>query len=94
MKNLAQTLSWLSALTTQPSVEPWRDKEQMVHAQTIYDAAYEAGLTTAQVYWVAIYKAKTEFLQGLGIQISMSRKGTPGITRPASRLVVYQDPEI
>ena len=43
----------------QPSVEPWRDKEQMVHAQTIYDAAYEAGLTTAQVDWVAIYKAKT-----------------------------------
>jgi predicted AlkP superfamily pyrophosphatase or phosphodiesterase len=42
-----------------PSVEPWRDKEQMVHAQTIYDAAYEAGLTTAQVDWVAIYKAKT-----------------------------------
>jgi predicted AlkP superfamily pyrophosphatase or phosphodiesterase len=43
----------------QPSVEPWRDKEQMVHAQTIYDAAFEAGLTTAQVDWVAIYKAKT-----------------------------------
>ncbi len=43
----------------QPAVEPWRAKEQMVHAQTIYDAAYEAGLTTAQVDWVAIYKAKT-----------------------------------
>ena len=42
-----------------PSIEPWRDKEQMVHAQTIYDAAYEAGLTTAQVDWVAIYRAKT-----------------------------------
>ena len=42
-----------------PSIEPWRDKEQMVHAQTIYDAAYEAGLTTAQVDWVAIYGAKT-----------------------------------
>ncbi len=41
------------------SIEPWRDKEEMVHAQTIYDAAYEAGLTTAQVDWVAIYKAKT-----------------------------------
>jgi predicted AlkP superfamily pyrophosphatase or phosphodiesterase len=44
---------------TEPSIEPWRDKEQMVHAQTIYDAAYEAGLTTAQVDWVAIYRAKT-----------------------------------
>ena len=42
-----------------PSIEPWRDKEEMVHAQTIYDAAYEAGLTTAQVDRVAIYKAKS-----------------------------------
>lgn len=42
----------------QPSIEPWRNKEQMVHAQTIYDAAYDAGLTTAQVDWVAIYRAK------------------------------------
>ncbi len=42
-----------------PSIEPWRDKDQMVHAQTIYDTAYEAGLTTAQVDWVAIYRAKT-----------------------------------
>ena len=42
-----------------PSIEPWRDKQEMVHAQTIYDAAYEAGLTTAQVDWVAIYKAKS-----------------------------------
>ena len=42
-----------------PTVEPWRDKEQLVHAPTIYDVAYEAGLTTAQVDWVAIYGAKT-----------------------------------
>ena len=42
-----------------PTIEPWRDKEQMVHARTIYDAAYEAGLTTAQVDWVAIFRAKT-----------------------------------
>jgi predicted AlkP superfamily pyrophosphatase or phosphodiesterase len=42
-----------------PSVEPWRDKELMVHASTIYDVAYQAGLTTAQVDWVAIYRAKT-----------------------------------
>ncbi|MBZ5683566.1 MAG: alkaline phosphatase family protein [Acidobacteriia bacterium] len=42
-----------------PLIQPWRDKEQMVHAQTVYDAAYDAGLTTAQVDWVAIYRAKT-----------------------------------
>ena len=42
-----------------PSVEPWRDKALMVHAPTVYDIAYEAGLTTAQVDWVAIYRAKT-----------------------------------
>jgi len=43
----------------QPSVEPWRDKEVLVHAPTVYDVAYRAGLTTAQVDWVAIYGAKT-----------------------------------
>ena len=42
-----------------PTVEPWRDKDLMVHVPTIYDLAYQAGLTTAQVDWVAIYKAKT-----------------------------------
>jgi predicted AlkP superfamily pyrophosphatase or phosphodiesterase len=42
-----------------PTIEPWRDKEQLVHAPTIYDLAYSAGLTTAQVDWVAIYGAKT-----------------------------------
>ena len=42
-----------------PTVEPWRDKEVMVHAPTIYDVAHEAGLATAQVDWVAIYRAKT-----------------------------------
>jgi predicted AlkP superfamily pyrophosphatase or phosphodiesterase len=43
----------------QPIVEPWRDKDDLVHAPTIYDLAYRAGLTTAQVDWVAIYGAKT-----------------------------------
>jgi predicted AlkP superfamily pyrophosphatase or phosphodiesterase len=33
------------------------EKEKMVHAPTVYDAAYKAGLTTAQVDWVAINKA-------------------------------------
>jgi predicted AlkP superfamily pyrophosphatase or phosphodiesterase len=42
-----------------PKIEMWRDKELMVHAPTIYDIAYQAGLSTAQVDWVAIYHAKT-----------------------------------
>jgi predicted AlkP superfamily pyrophosphatase or phosphodiesterase len=42
-----------------PAIEPWRDKDLMVHAPTIYDVAHNAGLTTAQVDWVAIYHAKT-----------------------------------
>jgi predicted AlkP superfamily pyrophosphatase or phosphodiesterase len=42
-----------------PVVEAWRDKEMMVHAPTVYDLAFNAGLTTAQVDWVAIYGAKT-----------------------------------
>ncbi len=37
-----------------PKIEPWRDKADMVHAPTVYDIAYKAGLTTAQVDWVAI----------------------------------------
>ena len=41
------------------AIEPWRDKDIMVHAPTVYDAAYKVGLTTAQVDWVAIYGAKT-----------------------------------
>jgi hypothetical protein len=35
-------------------VDPKVDKEKMVHAPTVYDAAHAAGLTTAQVDWVAI----------------------------------------
>ena len=42
-----------------PTIEPWRDKDLMVHAPTVYDVVYQAGLTTAQVDWVAIYGAKT-----------------------------------
>jgi predicted AlkP superfamily pyrophosphatase or phosphodiesterase len=38
-------------------LEPWIPKEQMVKAQTVYDAAHAAGLTTAQVDWVAIKSA-------------------------------------
>ncbi len=50
-------------LTPQPdgsmTVEPWIDKDLLVKAPTVYDAAFAAGLTTAQVDWVAIYGAKT-----------------------------------
>jgi len=38
-------------------VEPMLDKEKMVHVPTVYDAAHTAGLTTAQVDWVAINHA-------------------------------------
>ncbi|MDE3198121.1 MAG: alkaline phosphatase family protein [Acidobacteriota bacterium] len=38
-------------------VEPMIDKEKMVHVPTVYDAAHQAGLTTAQVDWVAINHA-------------------------------------
>jgi predicted AlkP superfamily pyrophosphatase or phosphodiesterase len=41
------------------AIEPWRDKDVLVHSPTIYDAAHDAGLTTAQVDWVAIYNART-----------------------------------
>jgi predicted AlkP superfamily pyrophosphatase or phosphodiesterase len=40
-----------------PRVEPWRDKDEMVRVPTLYDAAHDAGLTTAQVDWVAILNA-------------------------------------
>ncbi|MBI4892951.1 MAG: alkaline phosphatase family protein [Acidobacteria bacterium] len=40
-------------------VEPFVEKTKMVHVPTVYDAVYQAGLTTAQVDWVAIEKAPT-----------------------------------
>jgi predicted AlkP superfamily pyrophosphatase or phosphodiesterase len=40
-------------------VDPKIDKVKMVHSPTIYDAAFQAGLTTAQVDWVAINNAPT-----------------------------------
>jgi predicted AlkP superfamily pyrophosphatase or phosphodiesterase len=42
-----------------PSIEPWRDKSEMVRVKTLYDVAHERGLTTAQVDWVAIQHAPT-----------------------------------
>ena len=40
-------------------VDPMVDKVKMVHAPTVYDAAHQAGLTTAQIDWVAINNAPT-----------------------------------
>ena len=39
--------------------DPMVDKVKMVHAPTVYDAAHKAGLTTAQIDWVAISNAPT-----------------------------------
>lgn len=39
--------------------EPWVPKTELVQAKTVYDAAHAAGLTTAEVDWVAIYKPPT-----------------------------------
>ncbi len=38
---------------------PWTDKSIMVRVPTVYDAAFAAGLTTAECDWVAISGAKT-----------------------------------
>src|SRR6185436_10747269 len=40
-------------------IDPWIPKPQMVKVPTVYDAAHAAGLTTAQVDWVAIKSAPT-----------------------------------
>lgn len=42
-----------------PKIEPWADKSRMVLAPTIYDLAYRAGLTTAEVDWVAVTRPGT-----------------------------------
>jgi predicted AlkP superfamily pyrophosphatase or phosphodiesterase len=49
-----------------PIIEPWRDKKELVRVPTVYDAAHQSGLTTAQVDWVAILNSGTinwEFLE-------------------------------
>jgi predicted AlkP superfamily pyrophosphatase or phosphodiesterase len=38
-------------------IEPWIDPNVLVQAKTVYQAAHEAGLTTAEVDWVAIYRS-------------------------------------
>ncbi len=41
-----------------PEVKPWVPRDTLVHAETLYDAAAAAGMTTGQVDWVAIYNAR------------------------------------
>jgi predicted AlkP superfamily pyrophosphatase or phosphodiesterase len=40
-------------------VEPWVDKKELVLAPTVADVARAAGMTTAEVDWVAIYPTST-----------------------------------
>ncbi len=40
-------------------VEPWIDKKILVRVPTVYDAAFNAGLTTAEVDWVAVTRPGT-----------------------------------
>jgi predicted AlkP superfamily pyrophosphatase or phosphodiesterase len=55
---MANGLITLPADGTAPQIEPWTDKDKLVHAPTLYDAAAQKGLTVGQVDWVAIYGAK------------------------------------
>lgn len=41
------------------AIEPWVDRARLVFAPTVYDAAFHAGLTTAEVDWVAITRPGT-----------------------------------
>lgn len=40
-------------------IEPWVDRDKLVMVPTVYDAAFHAGLTTAEVDWVAVTRPKT-----------------------------------
>jgi predicted AlkP superfamily pyrophosphatase or phosphodiesterase len=44
-------------METPPKIEAHTPKERLVAVPTVYDAAHKAGLTTAEVDWVAIEKA-------------------------------------
>lgn len=43
---------------SEPQVKPWVPKDDLVHAETLYDALAAQGMTTGQIDWVAIYGAK------------------------------------
>lgn len=64
-----------------PVVKPWVDKDELVHARTLYDAAAEAGMTVGQVDWVAIYGAK-------GVQWQFGEKPDP--QSPVVQELVHQ----
>ena len=84
-----------------PRIEPWRDKKEMVRVRTLYDAAHDAGLTTAQVDWVAIQNAPTvtwEFAERPDPQGTIGREllaagkiSEQDLTEFASRNIVYRD---
>ncbi len=40
-------------------IEPWADKKILVRVPTVYDAVFHAGLTTAEIDWVAITRPGT-----------------------------------
>lgn len=40
-------------------IEPWVDKSRLVLVPTVYDAAFNAGLTTAEIDWVAVTRPRT-----------------------------------
>ncbi|HTH46514.1 MAG TPA: alkaline phosphatase family protein [Candidatus Limnocylindria bacterium] len=42
-----------------PMIEQWAVKSRLVHVPTVYDLAHQAGLTTAQVDWVAVTNSGT-----------------------------------
>lgn len=69
--------------TEPPAIEQWRDKADLVRVPTVYDAAFKAGLKTAEVDWVAILNSGTinyEFLEipkpGGAIEQEMIAAGT------------------
>jgi predicted AlkP superfamily pyrophosphatase or phosphodiesterase len=42
-----------------PKIEPWVDKSRLVHVPTLYDVAFQSGLTTAESDWVAVTRPGT-----------------------------------
>lgn len=68
---------------TAPKIEPHTPKSELVAVPTVYDAAHKAGLTTAEVDWVAIEKADgitwrfTEYSDANGeIEHDLMQQGT------------------
>jgi predicted AlkP superfamily pyrophosphatase or phosphodiesterase len=55
---MANGLITLPADGSEIEVKPWVPKDELVHAQTLYDALAGQGMSTGQVDWVAIYGAK------------------------------------